>query len=850
MIKRKTIMVFFGLMLLVLSSCGYEMMMPRFEPFNVQTMSPSLTPHAPMKFLNNGAIAAVASSGNGTAGNPYIIEGYFIQCDGSSNGIDFLDTDAHVIVRDCWVNNTSGFHAAFGGSRTKNLVFENCTTTRLNCLGAFGFINSSNCIVANCSMMDRGFFISGCNNTLIENCSIVNGLMMIWNEINSNWVHNYNVTVRNVNFTNCQGAYYDDIGVNVTCIVNATHGLVMDDIHIVNCTSFVFMNTTSLTLSDWTQESNLDSFGASIVIGNCSDVLVDNANIFNENITIAVLNSQNVTIYNSDLMLEALDQNVTSSFFNATMVIWSCDNITIDKDFIECENYVTDLGLLALDCNNVTVTNTTFDSMNIPLLFSNVTGVEIHDNLFSDNTNGSLIVSSTYINFTHDKFDNCSMVLYYFDDAATGNVFGNNAYSDYDLNGSSYSEGDPLPNPYVVTTSDRNITDSTPFYSVFAPLDPPPVLPNAHFRLRLFLNPLNLNSGQPYRFIFNGYRGRPRCTFQWNFGDGTTNVTTRNARHAFTYAGTYVVTLTCTNIAGTSVFRMTVIVHGLVNLFPNATFVANVTSIIVGMSVAFTHTGGNGNAPTTYQWNFGDATPNATTENPVHQFTTAGSRTVRLTVRDIDGDTSVYVLPSSIVVSALPSTVVITINVLRLNITGDFIAGKWFKLYINGSLTTTMTFSAGIGSKRLVVIKDSYGTTMYSHLYAVITNETWIIPLDMYYLRVVNNRNDNLKMTFSRNSVSLSLTARANSERFILFYDGVTDIMVKAADGSILRDGTLMMTRDGTIIFNSDTPLIIPLAIGGEGLWIALAIAATITIIAIWLQSKKKKKPRRSGRGR
>jgi len=83
-----------------------------------------------------------------------------------------------------------------------------------------------------------------------------------------------------------------------------------------------------------------------------------------------------------------------------------------------------------------------------------------------------------------------------------------------------------------------------------------------------------------------------------------------------------------------------------------------------------------------------------------------------------------------------------------------------------------------------------------------------------------------------------------------LLYDGTTNILVKTTDGTVLRDSTLMMTRDGTITFNNDEGLVIvPLAIGGWGLWLALAIAAVITIFAIWQQSKKKKKrSRRSSR--
>lgn len=816
--------------------------------------SSGLVPHAPFVFTTNQQIANVAIAGNGTSANPYIIENYFIQCDGSSNGVDFIDTDAYTLVRNCWVNNTSGFHAAFGGSRTKNLIFENCTTTRLNCLGGFGFVNSTDCTVINCSMMDRGFFMSGCNNTLIENCSIVNGLGLIWNEVNGYQVDNYNITIRNVNFTNCPGYIYSEIGMNVTCVINGTHGLVMNNINIVNSSSFIFINSTSVILSDWTQESNIDAFGFSIMFGNCSDVLVDNANIFNVNVTMAVLDSENVTIYNSDLMLEALDQNSTSSFFNATVLVINSTNVTLDKNFIECEDSNNGFGLLTFGCTNMTITNTTFDSTSIPLLMFSSTGAEIHGNMFSNNTNGTFIDEScSNINFTHNEFYECP-ALYFFNDSTPGNYFGNNAYSDYDLNGSVYTDGDLLPNPHVVTTLDRNITDTTPWYSIFDPLDPPPTPPVAHFRLRLFLNPLNLNSGQLYRFIFNGYRGRPRCTFQWNFGDGTANMTTRNVRHAFTYAGNYTVTLTCQNIAGTRVFRMQVVVHGLINLSPDATFTSNSTTIIIGATVAFTHNGSNGNTPTTYQWNFGDGTANATTENSTHQFTTAGTRTITLTLMDTDGDIDVYTLPGGIIV--VPPTVIITIIARRLNITGENIDTASFKLFVNGTLKPSPIFVVASNTDYLIVIKDSYSNTMYSNVHSAGSiNQTITIVLQMYLLKVINNRDDDIKFKVTRNSVSITYTVRDGSDYYILLYAGTINYQVKdTADNMILRESTLSMTKDRSLTFSEDQetddqPWFFAGLTGTASMWIAiLIIIAIITagVIVNKINSKKKKRNSRS----
>jgi len=78
------------------------------------------------------------------------------------------------------------------------------------------------------------------------------------------------------------------------------------------------------------------------------------------------------------------------------------------------------------------------------------------------------------------------------------------------------------------------------------------------------------------------------------------------------------------------------------DLIPEATFIANSTTIFEGEWVQFTFTGSPGDLPIDGQWNFGDGSANSTAENPTHQYTTAGTYTVTLTITDNDGDVDVY----------------------------------------------------------------------------------------------------------------------------------------------------------------------------------------------------------------
>lgn len=71
---------------------------------------------------------------------------------------------------------------------------------------------------------------------------------------------------------------------------------------------------------------------------------------------------------------------------------------------------------------------------------------------------------------------------------------------------------------------------------------------------------------------------------------------------------------------------------------PKALFTSTTTTICTGSNVTFTST--STNYPTSYSWNFGDGTPNSTQQNPVHQYTTAGTYTATLTVTNQWGSTT------------------------------------------------------------------------------------------------------------------------------------------------------------------------------------------------------------------
>jgi PKD repeat protein len=139
----------------------------------------------------------------------------------------------------------------------------------------------------------------------------------------------------------------------------------------------------------------------------------------------------------------------------------------------------------------------------------------------------------------------------------------------------------------------------------------------------------------------------------WNFNDptsGANNTSTQpNPSHIFTAAGTYSVTLTITNINGcTNAVSKSVVIVAL----PVANFTA--TAPCLGTATTFTDTSiPNATSIATWDWDFGDGSVHATTQNPTHTFALAGSHSVILTVTNSNG--CVHAITKTVQVIPLPT---------------------------------------------------------------------------------------------------------------------------------------------------------------------------------------------------
>ncbi|MBN2152159.1 MAG: PKD domain-containing protein, partial [Candidatus Lokiarchaeota archaeon] len=221
------------------------------------------------------------------------------------------------------------------------------------------------------------------------------------------------------------------------------------------------------------------------------------------------------------------------------------------------------------------------------------------------------------------------------------------------------------------------VTDSDSDTSTMAKLNFIVVVDDLFPVAAFVVNSSRVEPGAWILFTFTGADGDTPATFQWNFGDGPVNGTARNPIHQYAAVGNFTVTLTVRDADGDT--NTTQLVDCIiVTLKPVASFTANITTTGRNRWIQFTYTGTNGTESPTFEWDFGDGTPNSTAINPLHAYAAINDYTVTVTVQDGDGDTDV-------------EQIVAFIRVINLIPVPDFVAnvtelseGGWVQFTFTG----------------------------------------------------------------------------------------------------------------------------------------------------------------------
>jgi PKD repeat protein len=137
----------------------------------------------------------------------------------------------------------------------------------------------------------------------------------------------------------------------------------------------------------------------------------------------------------------------------------------------------------------------------------------------------------------------------------------------------------------------------------------------------------------PLTVAFTDTSANSPTSWSWTFGDGGTS-TSQNPSHQYTMSGSYTVSLTVANAAGSNTLtRMNYITVSSVPP-PVASFTGSPTSGTAPLTVTFTDS--SSGSPTSWSWTFGDG-GTSTSQNPTHQYTTPGTYTVVLTATNAGG---------------------------------------------------------------------------------------------------------------------------------------------------------------------------------------------------------------------
>jgi parallel beta-helix repeat protein len=159
-----------------------------------------------------------ASNGSGTELDPWIIENKLIETNGTGSGIFIQGQTDYAIIRDCYINETSGLlQACIQVMNSDNILFDNNTLENGDILHAL--IGTDNVNISNSYTFDGIDFFEGIDNTYIDNSTFeANSNAQAFKIANDNYGwSSENVTITNTTF-NCS----DDITVlgEISCVTN------------------------------------------------------------------------------------------------------------------------------------------------------------------------------------------------------------------------------------------------------------------------------------------------------------------------------------------------------------------------------------------------------------------------------------------------------------------------------------------------------------------------------------------------------------------------------------------------------------------------------------------------------
>ncbi len=336
---------------------------------NLTLMNSSSTPHStervslsimaadPAIFIDgNTQLAAFATGGDGSHGNPYLIANYSI-APTSSHGVEIRNTTKHFILHNVTVDGT-------GSSGNYGFYFRNVTN---------GIIENN---IAR--YWKQGFWLeSSSNNTLTGNTAKNNLSSGFWLETSSN-----NTLTGNTASTNSGIAFLLNLSNNKT-VTNNTASNSND--------GFGFGSSSNNTLTGNTASTN----GAGFMLGisSSTNTLIGNTASTNYD-GFRLVSSRNTTLTNN---------TASSNLYNGFYLLSSCNNNTLTSNTANNNNLYG--FVLESSCNNNTLTgNTASNNTNGFYLGSSSNNILYLNSIRQNGIQVSSDSANTWHNGTHGNY--------------------------------------------------------------------------------------------------------------------------------------------------------------------------------------------------------------------------------------------------------------------------------------------------------------------------------------------------------------------------------------------------------------------------------------------------------------
>jgi len=251
----------------------------------LRTSAPSR--HAPMNITCNANYSALAVAGDGSAGNPWIIEDFLIECNSSGSGIIVTGADDHVIFRDGAVNESGAgptdcnLFINASNVEIRNVTCQDSNSINAAIAGVNVTLNASTFIEA---AGTSNVFFTNSTNVLVVDCIIGNssGSIGVGYEVafDSTYGSNDDVTFERCNFT-CDtgngglvsGAGDLDILQVDSCIMN------------LSTSEAATLNDVNVTITNCTTIQNLLSTEDVISLQDCAYYLIQNCTFTNNTLS-------------------------------------------------------------------------------------------------------------------------------------------------------------------------------------------------------------------------------------------------------------------------------------------------------------------------------------------------------------------------------------------------------------------------------------------------------------------------------------------------------------------------------------------------------------------------------------